>query len=102
MDLRTKISGAVSLITAAIDCLVVFDVINFNNEQIDAIKKFACVVVTGIVWFIGWYFNNCTSEENCELTGELRARKNIALTEDLMDGEEDIEVEEEEELPEDE
>ena len=102
MDKRTKVSGAVSLITAIVDFLAVFGFISFSDEQMNAIKNLALVVVTAIVWFIGWYFNNCTSEANCEMTGELRARKNIALTEDLMDGEEDIEVEEEEELPEDE
>lgn len=39
-----------------------------------------CIVAFVLAFFtvLGWYFNMPTSEENCEATGEMRAKKNEA------------------------
>lgn len=37
-----------------------------------------CIVAFVLAFFtvLGWYYNMPTSEENCEATGEMRAKKN--------------------------
>lgn len=108
LDQGTRSRFILSFVTAIVDFLAVFGIITFNDSQINAIKNLALVVITAIVWYVGFYFNECTTEENCELTGELRARNDFSESEDLSDEDEDDDYDgeeddsEPEEMPEDE
>lgn len=60
----------VALIVAIVDVLKVFglDIPNISEEYLLAI-------VSAIVGALVWFYNMPTSHENCEATGEMRARK---------------------------
>lgn len=60
----------VALIVAILDFLKVFFGVDFGiaDEQVLA-------VVSSIMGVLVWYYNMPTSLENCEATGEMRARK---------------------------
>lgn len=74
MDKGTRERTITTVITAIVDFLAVFDIIQFSNEQVDAMVKLAIVIVTAIVWGYGFYKNNCHSELNCKYTGIMRAK----------------------------
>lgn len=60
----------VALIVAILDILRVFgvDVPSISEEYI-------LTIISAIMGVLVWYFNMPTSEENCEATGEMRAKK---------------------------
>ena len=60
----------VALVVAILDFLKVFFGVDFGiaDEQVLA-------VVSSIMGVLVWYYNMPTSLENCEATGEMRARK---------------------------
>lgn len=85
LDSGTRKRAIVSIVTAILDFLSVFGIIKFSDAQIEAIKNIVLVVLTAIIWAIGFYYNECTTHENCELTGVMRANRkkgNYAVTEE--------------------
>lgn len=60
----------VALIVAILDILKVIglDVPNFSEEYL-------LTIVSAIMGVLVWFYNMPTSHENCEATGEMRARK---------------------------
>lgn len=91
MDAGTRERAVASIVTSVVDLLAVFGVFHFSDEQFEAIKNIALVVLTGIVYGIGFYYNNNYTEEACRATGEMRAEKgkgDYAITEDLYNSDE--------------
>lgn len=85
LDSGTRKRAIVSIVTAILDFLSVFGIVKFSDAQIEAIKNIVLVVLTAIIWAIGFYYNECTTPENCELTGVMRANRkkgNYAVTEE--------------------
>lgn len=60
----------VALIVAILDVLKVLgvDVPNFSEEYL-------LTIISAIMGVLVWFYNMPTSHENCEATGEMRARK---------------------------
>lgn len=88
LDAGTRARAVISIITAVTDILAVFGVIKFNDEQLEAIKNLALVVVSALVWLIGFWYNENFTTEMCEATGEARMKKlvkkgKIADTEEI-------------------
>ena len=75
LDKGTRERAVVTIVTAVINVLVHFNIVSFSDDQIDSIVKLAVTVVAGIVWAIGFYYNENYSPEMCEATGEARLRK---------------------------
>ena len=75
LDAGTRTRAILSFVTAILDFLSVFGIVTFSDQQVEAIKNVALVALTDFVWAIGFYYNECTSEENCEATGIMRAKK---------------------------
>lgn len=73
MDKGTRERTIASVVTAIVNFLAVFNIIQFSNEQVDAMVKLAIIIVTGIVWGYGFYKNECHTEKNCKYTGIMRA-----------------------------
>lgn len=88
MDSGTRKRAIASIVTAVVNFLTVFDIIHFSDEQTNAIVKLVVIVITAIIWVIGFYYNECTSEENCAATGTMREKKrekdpDYAITEEI-------------------
>ena len=59
MNSETRKRTVTAFIIAVIDLLTVFQVIEFSNEQIDAIKNIVLMAVTAFVWaYCSHYKNN--------------------------------------------
>ena len=76
MDAGTRARTVTALVTAILDFLAAFHIVNFNDAQTDAIYKIVLTIVTAFVWgYASHYKNNDFSEEACEGTGLTRLLK---------------------------
>lgn len=76
MDAGTRTRTITALVTAVLDFLTAFGIVNFNDAQTDAIYKIVLTIVTALVWgYASHYKNNDFSEEACEGTGLTRLLK---------------------------
>lgn len=76
MDSGTRIRTVTALVTAVLDFLAAFHIVNFTDAQSDAIYKIVLTIVTAFVWgYASHYKNNDFTEEACEGTGLTRLLK---------------------------
>lgn len=96
MDSETRKQTVLAVVMALVDFLSAFHIIEFTNEQIQAIYKLALCIATAIVWgYCSHYKNNNFTEEECIGTGvtrQLKAEKEIDYVGDyFFDEDEDDE-----------
>lgn len=76
MDAGTRTRTVTALVTAILDFLAAFHIVNFSDAQADAIYKIVLTIVTAVVWgYASHYKNNDFTEEACEGTGLTRLLK---------------------------
>lgn len=76
MDEGTRKDTIAAFIVAVLDFLTAFNIIHFDELQIQAIYKLLLVIVTAIVWgYCSHYKNNNFTEEGCIGTGITRQLK---------------------------
>lgn len=76
MDAGTRTRTITALVTAVLDFLTAFGIVNFSDAQTDAIYKIVLTIVTAFVWgYSSHYKNNDFTEEACEGTGLTRLLK---------------------------
>jgi hypothetical protein len=76
MDAETRKQTIIAFITAVVDFLSAFHIIEFTDEQVQAVYKLVLVVVTAFVWaYYSHYKNNNFTEEGCIGTGVTRQLK---------------------------
>ena len=76
MDAGTRARTVTALVTAVLDFLAAFGIVNFSDAQTDAIYKIVLTIVTAVVWgYASHYKNNDFTEEACEGTGLTRLLK---------------------------
>lgn len=76
MDAGTRARTVTALVTAVLDFLAAFGIVNFSDAQTDAIYKIVLTIVTAFVWgYASHYKNNDFTEEACEGTGLTRLLK---------------------------
>ena len=76
MDAGTRARTITALVTAVLDFLAAFGIVNFSDAQTDAIYKIVLTIVTAVVWgYASHYKNNDFTEAACEGTGLTRLLK---------------------------
>lgn len=82
LDAETQRQTITAIITALIDFLTAFHIIEFSDEQIQAIYKVVLCLVTAFVWgYCSHYKNNNYSPEAVVATVKLRDAKEKRLWE---------------------
>ena len=101
MSRETKIQTVAALIAAIIALLRIFGITEFDNLTEDMIAAIATAIVMVGTWaYASHWKNNDFTEEACESTGEMRAKKAEAKessvgesfyndTEEVLEGEDD-------------
>ena len=101
MSRETKIQTVAALIAAVIALLRIFGITEFDNMTEDMIAAIATAIVMVGTWaYASHWKNNDFTEEACEATGEMRAKKAEAKenfvgesfyndTEEVLEGEDD-------------
>ena len=101
MSRETKIQTVAALIAAVIALLRIFGITEFDNLTEDMIAAIATAIVMVGNWaYASHWKNNDFTEEVCEATGEMRAKKAEAKeasvgesfyndTEEVLEGEDD-------------
>ncbi len=100
MNPETRRQTVIAFVTALIDFLTAFHIIEFTDDQVQAIYKLALCIVTAIVWgYCSHYRNNDFSVEGdtgTKITREMKElREHIPMT---ADEPEDSFIEEESEV----
>lgn len=75
MNAETRRRTVVAIVVYILDFLVVFHIIEFSSEQVQAVAQLVAMIVTGIAWFLSHYMNNDYTEEACIGTGVTRQLK---------------------------
>lgn len=98
LDAETQKQTITALITALIDFLTAFHIIEFTDAQIQAIYKVALCLVTAFVWgYCSHYKNNNYSPEAVVATVKLRDAKTKRMMEqEVIEEPKDSYIEEEE------
>ena len=101
MSRETKIQTVAALIAVVIALLRIFGITEFDNLTEDMIAAIATAIVMVGTWaYASHWKNNDFTEEACEATGEMRAKKAEAKeasvgesfyndTEEVLEGEDD-------------
>ncbi len=93
MDAETRKQTVIAVVTAFVDFCTAFHIIEFTDEQVQALFKVALCIVTAIVWgYCSHYRNNNYTEEGCigtGLTRQLKAEKEIDYVGDYFFDEDD-------------
>lgn len=97
-DAETQKQTIMAFVTAVIDFLTAFHIIEFTNAQVQAIYKVALCIVTAIVWgYCSHYKNNNFSPEMVVATITGRdAKKKRMMEQEVIEEPEDSYIEEEE------
>lgn len=97
-DAETRKQTVLAFVTALVDFLTAFHIIEFTDDQVQAIYKLALCIVTAIVWgYCSHYKNNNYTPEASVATIKLRDAKQKRLWEqELIEEPKDGYVEEEE------
>ncbi len=105
MNAETRKQTVIAFVTAMVDFCTAFHIIEFTNDQIQAIYKVALCIVTAIVWgYCSHYRNNDFTEVAAEHTADMRQHK-AELEEDYIgdrfftDDEEEETEDEQEDIP---
>lgn len=98
MDAETRRQTVLAFITALVDFLTAFHIIEFTDEQIQALYKLALCIVTAIVWgYCSHYKNNNFTPEAAVATITMRDAKTKRLREqEIVEEPKDSYIEEEE------
>ena len=98
LDAETQRQTIIAVLTALIDFLTAFHIIEFTDEQMQAVYKMALCIVTAIVWgYCSHYKNNNYSPEMVVATVKGRDAKKKRLKEqEIVEEPEDSYIEESE------
>lgn len=84
MNAETRKQTVIAFVTALVDFCTAFHIIEFTDDQIQAIYKVALCIVTAIVWgYCSHYRNNDFTEVAAEHTADMRQHK-AELEEDYI------------------
>ena len=84
MNAETRKQTVIAFVTALVDFCTAFHIIEFTDDQIQAIYKVALCIVTAIVWgYCSHYRNNDFTEVAAEHTADMRQHK-AELDEDYI------------------
>ena len=84
MNAETRKQTVIAFVTAMVDFCTAFHIIEFTDDQIQAIYKVALCIVTAIVWgYCSHYRNNDFTEVAAEHTADMRQHK-AELEEDYI------------------
>ena len=76
MNEETRRQTIIAFITAILDFLTAFHIIEFTDDQLQAIYKVLLCIITAIVWgYCSHYRNNDFTEVAAEHTAEMRQHK---------------------------
>lgn len=75
MNAETRRRTVIAIVVYILDFLVVFHVIEFSSEQIQAIAQLVAMGATAVAWVLSHYKNNDFTEEGCIGTGITRQLK---------------------------
>lgn len=76
MNAETRKQTVIAFVTALVDFCTAFHIIEFTDDQIQAIYKVALCIVTAIVWgYCSHYRNNDFTEVSAEHTADMRQHK---------------------------
>ena len=76
MNDETRRQTIIAFITAVLDFLSAFHIIEFTDDQLQAVYKVALCIITAIVWgYCSHYRNNDFSEVAAQYTAEMRQHK---------------------------
>ena len=82
LDAETRKQTVMAVVTAIIDFLTAFHIIEFTDAQVQAIYKLALCLVTAVVWgYCSHYKNNNYSPEAMVATIKLREAKELRMQE---------------------
>lgn len=82
LDAETRKQTVIAVITAVIDFLTAFHIIEFTDDQVQAIYKLALCLVTAFVWgYCSHYKNNNYTPEAMVATIKLREAKELRMQE---------------------
>lgn len=98
LDAETRKQTVIAFVTALVDFLTAFHIIEFTDDQVQALYKLALCIVTAIVWgYCSHYKNNNYSPEAVVATTKLRdAKTKRLLDQPYVEEPEDASIEEEE------
>lgn len=101
MDAETRRQTIIAFLTALIDFLSAFHIIEFTDEQIQAVYKLVLCIVTAVVWGYcsHWKNNNYTPEMLSATIMGREAKANRMKDQELIEEPEDSYVEESEVIP---
>lgn len=98
LDAETRKQTVIAFVTALVDFLTAFHIIEFTDDQVQAIYKLALCIVTAIVWgYCSHWKNNNYTPEAVVATAKLRdAKTKRLLDQPYVEEPEDASIEEEE------
>ena len=97
LDAETRKQTVIAFVTALVDFLTAFHIIEFTDDQIQALYKLALCIVTAIVWgYCSHWKNNNYTPEAVVATTKLRDAKTKRLKDQpYVEEPEDANIEEE-------
>lgn len=98
LDAETRKQTVIAFITAVVDFCTAFHIIEFTDDQVQALYKMALCIVTAIVWgYCSHWKNNNYTPEAVVATAKLRDAKTKRLIDQpYVEEPEDANIEEEE------
>ena len=75
MNAETRRRTVIAVVVYILDFLVVFHIIEFSSEQIQAVAQLVAMGATAVAWVLSHYKNNDFTEEGCIGTGITRQLK---------------------------
>ena len=97
LDAETRKQTVFAVVTAFVDFLTAFHIIEFTDDQVQALYKMALCIVTAIVWgYCSHWKNNNYTPEAVVATAKLRDAKTKRLKDQpYVEEPEDANIEEE-------
>ena len=98
LDAETRKQTVIAFVTAVVDFCTAFHIIEFTDDQVQALYKMALCIVTAIVWgYCSHWKNNNYTPEAVVATAKLRDAKTKRLIDQpYVEEPEDASIEEEE------
>lgn len=97
LDAETRKQTVIAFVTAVVDFCTAFHIIEFTDDQVQALYKMALCIVTAIVWgYCSHWKNNNFTPEAVVATAKLRDAKTKRLIDQpYVEEPEDANIEEE-------
>ena len=95
MNKETRERTIAAAVIYVLNLLVTFHIVEFTNEQMQAIAQVVVIIATGIGWLVSHYKNNDYTPEGCIGTGitrQLKAEKEEEYIGDVFFEEDDEDI----------